>query len=415
MGLRDLWDMIVNNDDICFKHILPRLNQTDIKFLYEVNTETRALIKRSFRRDALKKKLDVREMSSISTLEFAWENRSLWPPWFYGERTFCALVAQKNKLELLKWIREEKKCTWDEQTIEVAAEQGNLEMLKYCVANECPVGDGACALAAKSGHLECLKYLHEEVEAPWDLMTAARAAQEGRLHILEYLVERKYDFEFNDLACMYAAKNGHLDCLKFLHETAKMPWWSGVVREAHENNHPECLQYLLDNDCPLPEGWCYIDGNLLCEATINEAVAEKDLEKVKYCVANQCLVDLRACTIAADGGQLEMLKYLHETAKAPWDYRTAEYAATEGYLHILEYLVECKYDEYTIDVCAKAAKNGHLDCLKFLHETAKAPWDSRAVREARECNRSKCLQYLLDNDCPLPKGWRYKNGMLYKW
>ena len=23
-----------------------------------------------------------------------------------------------------------------------------------------------------------------------------------------------------------------------------------------------------------------------------------------------------------------------------------------------------------------AAKNGHLDCLKYLHETAKAPWDS---------------------------------------
>ena len=34
MGERDLWDLIVNNDDICFKHILPRLNGTDIKFLY---------------------------------------------------------------------------------------------------------------------------------------------------------------------------------------------------------------------------------------------------------------------------------------------------------------------------------------------------------------------------------------------
>ena len=29
IGERDsLWDLIVNNDDICFKHILPRLNQT---------------------------------------------------------------------------------------------------------------------------------------------------------------------------------------------------------------------------------------------------------------------------------------------------------------------------------------------------------------------------------------------------
>jgi hypothetical protein len=32
-----LWDVIVKCDDICFTHILPRLNGTDLKFLYEVN------------------------------------------------------------------------------------------------------------------------------------------------------------------------------------------------------------------------------------------------------------------------------------------------------------------------------------------------------------------------------------------
>ena len=50
-------------------------------------------------------------------------------------------VAQTNKLELLKWAREEKKCEWDERTINAAAEQGNLEMVKYCVANECPIDE----------------------------------------------------------------------------------------------------------------------------------------------------------------------------------------------------------------------------------------------------------------------------------
>ena len=48
VGERDsLWGLVVNdNDDICFKHILPRLNRTDVKFLYGVNSETRKLIKR---------------------------------------------------------------------------------------------------------------------------------------------------------------------------------------------------------------------------------------------------------------------------------------------------------------------------------------------------------------------------------
>ena len=89
MGERELWDVIVNNDDICFTHILPRLNGTDLKFLYEVNEETRKLIKRSSRAGDLKKKFKVREMSSISTLEWAWENRSLC--WRKDEEYFCTL------------------------------------------------------------------------------------------------------------------------------------------------------------------------------------------------------------------------------------------------------------------------------------------------------------------------------------
>ena len=106
----------------------------------------------------------------------------------------------------------------------MAAYQGNLEMVKYCAANECPIDEDLCAAAADGGHLECLKYLREEVKAPWDSDTAA--VKNGHLHIIEYLVERKYD-QFGESACVLAAENGQLDCLKYLHETAKAPWIIG--------------------------------------------------------------------------------------------------------------------------------------------------------------------------------------------
>jgi hypothetical protein len=270
VGERDVWELIVNNDDICFTHILPRLNGTDLKFLYEVNSETRALVKRSSRAKDLKWKFQVKKMSSISTLEVALEHY----PWGsrdilgkelgkeLDETYFCMQVAYTNKLELLKWAREEKKCDWDESTISAAAQQGNLEMVKYCVANECPIDEDACGLAADGGHLECLKYLHEGVKAPWEWCTAAWAAENGHLHILEYLVEREFN-KYNEYACKWAAMFGRLDCLKYLHETAKWPWTSLAVREAHENNQTECLQYLLDNNCPLPPGWRYEHGEIL--------------------------------------------------------------------------------------------------------------------------------------------------------
>ena len=183
--------------DIVEKHLMCKLNGTDLKFFYEVNSETRKFIKRSTRKGELKERFKVREMSSVSTLEVAWENRdnkSLWSGW-WDETYFCWKVACTNKLELLKWAREEKKCEWNEWTINRAAEQGNLEMVKYCVANECPITGWACAEAAGNGHLEVLKYLREEAKAPWD-------------------------------------------------------GWS--VFFALEKNHPECVQYLFDNNCPLP-------------------------------------------------------------------------------------------------------------------------------------------------------------------
>jgi hypothetical protein len=225
-----------------------------------VNSETRKLVKRSSRARDLTKKFKVREMSSILTLEVAWENKSLWPS-DWTERSFCLEVAETNKLELLKWAREEKKCEWDVGTSHAAAEQGNLEMIKYCVANECNTSEYTCAFAAKNGHLEVLKYLREKVKAPWDFRTAAFAAYDGHLHILEYLVDRKYD-EFDEEACERAAESGHLDCLKYLHETAKAPWNYMAIQRAHENGENECLQYLLDNNCPLPRGWRYEDGTL---------------------------------------------------------------------------------------------------------------------------------------------------------
>ena len=266
IGQRDVWDVIVNNDDVCFKHILPRLNRTDIKFLYEVNTETRALIQRSSRKNALEDPFRVERMSSISTLEIAWENQSFWVGNLdfdldCNEIRFCREVAKTNKLKLLKWAREEKKCAWDEETIAKAADQGNIKMVKYCVVNGCPVDEMACVCAAKNGYLRILKYLREEAKAPWDYETATEAARNGHLHILEYLVARKFD-DFDENVCHWAALNGHLDCLKYLHETAKVPLDSYAVVFAHKNNHPECLQYLLDNNCPLPPDWRYEDGTL---------------------------------------------------------------------------------------------------------------------------------------------------------
>ena len=157
----------MNDDDICFQHILPRLNATDVKFLYEVNTETRKLIKRSSRASDLKRGLKFKRCRRYRLWKFAWEHKSLW--WLgWDESSFCHKVAETNKLELLKWAREEKECKWNDgrlmrPQIKVIWKWSSIALQMSVLSDA-----SACEDAAGNGHLEVLKYLREEVKAPWD-------------------------------------------------------------------------------------------------------------------------------------------------------------------------------------------------------------------------------------------------------
>ena len=115
-------------------------------------------------------------MSSISTLELRGSiNRC--GRCLDDETYFCWRVAETNKLELLKWAREEKKCKWDEWTINAAAEQGNLEMVKYCVANECPIDDVSVCKCCRKRSSRVPQILTRRSQSALGLVTADWAAE----------------------------------------------------------------------------------------------------------------------------------------------------------------------------------------------------------------------------------------------
>ena len=205
----------------------------------------------------------VCECSSISTLEWAWNNM----PWgkkfedgdVMDQAWFCEGVAATNKLEFLKWAREVKHCGWDESTINEAAFTGNLEMLKYCFSNDCP-GDEkkACRYAAWKGHLDCLRFLFGKVKPSRETEkdVVIQAACGGHVEILKYFVEERKiseDAEAKITCVSSAAKYGQIDCLKYLIEEAKAPLndWR-YIAWARYYEHLECVNYLLEKGFPEP-------------------------------------------------------------------------------------------------------------------------------------------------------------------
>ena len=149
-----LWQIVTDHPDIFDNHIVPKLNGNDVKFFYDVNTESRAAIQRSGvqLRDAFK----IQDFDTKSTISWALEKCS------EKKGRFCAEMALKGNLELLQFLRENG-CPWNEGTCYFAAKNGHLECLKYAHENGCPWNEKTCWIAACHGRLECLKYAHENV------------------------------------------------------------------------------------------------------------------------------------------------------------------------------------------------------------------------------------------------------------
>ena len=261
LGPTKLWTgLVTHHRDIFVSHVLPKLNDLDRFFFARANIESLDLLINAGV-NVLEGGSSISDCSSISMLEWAW-NTIKW-----GEKLtngsmvdkawFCWQVAATDKLELLKWVREEKKCDWDERTISVAAEKGNLEMLKYCFANNCPYDEReSCRQAAARGHLDCLRFLFDNVKPSKETEKKATelAAQYGQLDILKYFVEERKISDDTKSACMAKIiKKGHHDCFKYMLEEAKtrLDDWRHIAH-ARLYEQPEFLHYLREKGCPEP-------------------------------------------------------------------------------------------------------------------------------------------------------------------
>ena len=219
LGPTKVWTgLVLHHKDVFVSHVISKLNGTDRFFFSKVNGESRDVLAYAGV-DLLKLQWCVHECSSISTLEWAWNNTN------WGEKSkrgtvrdqawFCSQVAATNKLEFLKWAREVKKCEWDEWTINHAAFKGNLEMLKYCFDNDCPYDEKeACRLAADGGRLDCLRFLFNKVKPSRETEKGAamQVAQCGHRDILKYFVEERKISDAAKFDCVATAiEYGKLD------------------------------------------------------------------------------------------------------------------------------------------------------------------------------------------------------------
>ena len=139
------------------------------------------------------------------------------------------------------------------------------------------------------------------------------------------------------------------------------------------------------------------------EEAVNEAAADGRLDILidfHRIYKNKCYWYEKTCSIAAEYGHLDCLKYLYVNG-CPWDGWTCYYAALNGHLECLKYAHEngCPW---SIGTCFSAANKGHLECLKYAHENG-CLWDNETCYFAAVNGHLDCLEYAHKNGCPYPK------------
>ena len=102
-----LWRIVTDHPDVFDAHIVTKLNGNDVKFFYDVNSESRAAIKRSKVR--LRDAFEIGEFATKSTISWALDKCA------EKKERFCARMALNGNLELLQFLRENG-CPWNEET-----------------------------------------------------------------------------------------------------------------------------------------------------------------------------------------------------------------------------------------------------------------------------------------------------------
>ncbi len=216
--------------------------------------------------------------------------------------------------------------------------------------------------------------------------------------------------DFDAIACSFAARNGNLDMLMQL-LTEGCPCNMQTCIDAAEGGHTILFTYAVNGGCPINKQTfhaaarrgdvimlnrlysanCSWDEDTYAEAIRGGHPLAATIIVLEWLHGAGCPMNARACTAAAEHGNLELLQWLHGVG-CEWKVMTFAAAARRRNLHILQYLFNnhCDWNEGTF---AEAARGGHQHVIEWLLGN-QCPFDEGTCMAAAEQGNRALLQFL---------------------
>ncbi|KAF4319630.1 hypothetical protein BBI17_003756 [Phytophthora kernoviae] len=219
----------------------------------------------------------------------------------------------------------------------------------------CTQRDGTSELSHVWGTMnQYLDYSH--------VWTLERAAAQGMKYLVQHLAlsaSKKPNDDNNSLVMDFAASNGHLDILTWLHDTEQLDGCSTrAMDDAAKNGHLPIVQWLHKHRS---EGCTTKAMDYAASSGHVPVIQWLHQHRTEGCTT-------RAMDLAAQNGHLHVLQWLHANRGEGCTTSAMNYASTEGHLQILRWLCETRKEECSASAMVNAARGGHLHVLEYLGE-----------------------------------------------
>jgi len=172
-----------------------------------------------------------------------------------GDPEVGVAAARVGSLPILKWLATsalhlKKRGTkeWHE-ICEAAAEHGRVEVLLWLrTQKRCRMDEGVCKAAARGGSIQALQWLRNH-HCPWDATALYAAAEAGHIHVLQWVDENNPPpvTDYNSEITMTMARKGHLETLKLLNE-GNFPLHRHTAAVAIEHGQVGMVKWLVETD-----------------------------------------------------------------------------------------------------------------------------------------------------------------------
>ncbi|KAE8998065.1 hypothetical protein PR003_g19356 [Phytophthora rubi] len=249
--------------------------------------------------------------------------------------------------------------------------------------------------AAVNGRLDVLEYLHLSAEdAPssqWDPHLLNEAIYAGQLRVVRWLIAHRRE------ACVSLTSKainssaaGNFELLKFLHEEVKQGFTTGAMNLAAERGCLDIVRFLHENRT---EG---------CTARAMDGAARNGhLEVVKFLHENRnegCTTN--AMDGAARNGHYQVLQFLHENRREGCTTTAMDAAAQFNRINIVEFLRVHRHEGCSEWAMAGAAANGHMDMVRYLHQQVQVQRIGGSASIAAQNGHFQVFEYLCANYPP---------------